>query len=400
MTSKNCSITAPKGFRAAGVHSGLKANNGLDLGLLVCDEPAVAAGAFTRNAVVAAPVELSRDHLKAQRARAIVVNSKNANACTGSRGLADAARMAETTAGHLGISSREVLVASTGVIGEFLPMNKIEAGIASASTQLADTAGAGRDFARSILTTDTKIKVAYRECECDDKKVRIAGAAKGSGMIAPNMATMLAFITTDVAITAGGLQLCLGQAVESSFNRITVDGQCSTNDSVFIMASGMAGNSPIHSAWGSAFAENLVEVCNELALAIVRDGEGATRVFHVVVRGAASHTDARLVSRSVADSPLVKTAVYAGDPNWGRIVQAAGASGAAVDPQRMTCDIGTVRVFDKGIAADFEESDAADQMLQDDVWIELDLGSGDGVAVTHSCDLSKKYVTINADYRT
>ncbi len=396
----NRTITGPVGFKAAGVTCGIKASGKPDLGLLVCDVPAVVAGCFTQNNVKAAPVEISREHIKSGIARGLVVNSGNANACTGERGLNDAEKMAHLLAGKMGVSTRDILVASTGIIGRFMEMQKITAGVNEAFGKLATDENSGMDFLNAIMTTDTTYKQSYREFEVSGQLIKIAGVAKGSGMICPNMATMLSFITTDAKLSPSDLRGQLAQAVSRSFNRITVDGDMSTNDTVLIFASGMACKEPLGSVWQSEFGENLYEVCNELALAVVRDGEGATKVFHVMVTGAKSYTQAHKIARSVASSPLVKTAVHGGDPNWGRIVCAAGYANVPFNPEHAACSIGNIVVFKDGIGQDADLTRLQDIMKQKDIWITLDLGDGDASDVVHSCDLSKGYIDINAFYHT
>jgi len=388
------------GFKASGVACGLKASGKPDVGLLVCDVPAVVAGSFTQNNVKAAPVQISREHIKSGIARGVVVNSGNANACTGERGLKDAEKMAQLAAIPLGISTPDILVASTGIIGRFLDMEKVADGINRAVAKLAADEPAGMDFLSAIMTTDTTYKQSYREFDVSGHTIRIAGVAKGSGMICPNMATMLSFITTDAKISASDLRVQLAQAVSRSFNRITVDGEMSTNDTVLLFASGMAWQEPLGSAWQSEFGENLYEVCNELALAIVADGEGATKVFHVMVTGAKSFTQAHKLARAIAQSLLVKTAIHGGDPNWGRIISAAGAASVPFNPLHATCSIGNIVVFKDGLGTEANLKRLEEIMKQKDIWITLDLGDGEASDVVHSCDLSKGYVDINAFYHT
>lgn len=396
----NQTITAPLGFKAAGVACGLKASGKPDLGLLVCDVPAVVAGCFTQNNVKAAPVEISREHIKSGIARGLVVNSGNANACTGERGLNDAEKMAQALAAKLGVSTRDILVASTGIIGRFLDMPKVMTGINEAFPKLANDEAAGTSFLHAIMTTDTTPKHSYREFQVQGQTVRIAGVAKGSGMICPNMATMLSFITTDAKLSVSDLRGHLAQAVGRSFNRITVDGEMSTNDTVLLFASGLACKEPMGAVWQSEFGENLYEVCNELALAIVADGEGATKTFHVMVTGAKSYTQAHKIARAVASSLLVKTAIHGGDPNWGRIISAAGAASVPFNPRHATCSIGNIVVFKNGLGENVDLPRLEEIMKQKDIWITLDLGDGEASDVVHSCDLSKGYVDINAFYHT
>ncbi|NLX05468.1 MAG: bifunctional glutamate N-acetyltransferase/amino-acid acetyltransferase ArgJ [Phycisphaerae bacterium] len=396
----NTTITAPRGFKAGAAACGIKSENKLDLAVLACDTRAACAACFTQNRVQAAPIQLSRDHVKEGYAQALVVNSGNANACTGPRGLDDAATMTQLVAGKLKISPRSVLVASTGVIGHPLDMAKVSNGVNHAYDNLGDTEDHGRAFAQAIMTTDLKPKSAYREFTVDNQTIRIAGCAKGSGMIAPNMATMLAFITTDAKIAPHDLRANLVQAVSRSFNRITVDGEMSTNDMVAVFASGLASDHELGETWLSPFGEYLYELCNELALAIVADGEGATKVFHVMVTAARNFTQAHKIARAVAQSLLVKTAIHGADPNWGRIISAAGAAGADFNPEQASCAIGNIVIFNRGTGADHDRDALADIMNKNDIWITLNLNHGEASDVVHSCDLSKQYVDINALYHT
>jgi len=397
------SLLTPKGFRAAGVRSGIKIKRGaLDVGVLLCERPATAAAVFTTNKVAAAPVILGRKIICRGRLRAVVVNSGNANACTGKRGLRDAKRMAELCARSLGISADEVLVASTGIIGRPLPMKKIKSGIEAACEKASASAKSALDFSRAIMTTDTRKKAAGRRFAIGKKMVTIAGVAKGAGMIAPNMATMLAFLTTDADITKKALQEALRTAVENSFNAITIDGHTSTNDTAAIMASGMAGNSRITSGTGSAakFTKMLTAVCSDLAYRIVADAEGGTKVVEVLVSGAASRADARSIARAIADSPLVKCAFYGKDPNWGRIVSAAGYCGARMNPLRTQLTIGGITVFKNGVPARADAKKLSNVMAKHDIAVHLKLGLGKAEYRCLTCDLSHQYVTINADYHT
>jgi glutamate N-acetyltransferase/amino-acid N-acetyltransferase len=396
----NTTITAPLGFKATGVACGLKASGKPDLGLLICDVPAAVAGCFTQNNVKAAPVEISREHIKSGYARGIIVNSGNANACTGERGLNDAQTMTQLVANKLKTSPRDILVGSTGIIGRFLDMEKITKGVDDAWPKLNNDEQAGTDFLQAIMTTDLAMKHSYREFEVNGKMIHIAGVVKGSGMINPNMATMLSFITTDAQIDPKDLRNHLAQAVSRSFNRITVDGEMSTNDTVLLMASGLATSEPMGHVWQSEFGENLYEICNELALAVVADGEGATKVFHVMVTGASSYTQANKIARSIAQSLLVKTAIHGGDPNWGRIISAAGAANVPFKSGHATCSIGNILVFKNGLGVDADMKRLEEIMQQKDIWITLDLGDGDASDVLHSCDLTKGYIDINAFYHT
>ncbi len=396
----NRSITSPRGFRASGISCGLKESGKRDLGLLICDVPASSAGCFTTNRFRAAPVEISVEHLKSGFSRGIVVNSGNANACTGERGFKNAKDMTHILAEKLGIKDEDILVASTGIIGNQLDMEKISKGITKAFNELGDNEASGLAFSESILTTDTKIKTAYTEFKIEDDIIRIAGSAKGSGMISPKMATMLAFITTDAKIVPEQLQKIIRKASDASFNRITVDGQMSTNDSVYIFASGLACRSELSEEQLEIFSSYLTEICSELALAIVEDGEGATKTFHVTVEGAKTTNDAHKIARAIADSLLVKTAIHGGDPNWGRIISAAGAAGVEFKPDTVVCSIGSEIVFQAGMPVCPNEEKIKQIMKQNDISISLRLNEGNASNTVHSCDLSKEYIEINAFYHT
>lgn len=396
-------LLTPKGFRAAGVACGIKTKPGTpDLALLVADAPAAAAALFTTNKVVAAPVVLDRRVIRSGRVRAIVVNSGNANACTGAQGLKDAKAMAAIAAKAVGVKPAEVLVGSTGIIGHFLPMEKVSAGICAAAGQLDSTPAAAEAFARAIMTTDLKMKMSAAQGQVGAATVTVAGVCKGSGMIAPNMATMLAYLTTDANIDSAALKVALRVAADVSFNAITVDGHSSTNDTVAILASGAAGGPEIvaGSSEFAAFSSLLFNVCQDLALQIVADGEGATRVVEVRIEGARSDKDARLAARAVANSPLVKCAVNGGDPNWGRVVSAVGYSGAKMDEGKLRHWIGDLLVFDAGMPTAFDQAAAGALMRGSRVLLRVDLGLGSANYTCWTCDLSKDYVSINADYHT
>ncbi|MDP6380396.1 MAG: bifunctional glutamate N-acetyltransferase/amino-acid acetyltransferase ArgJ, partial [Phycisphaerae bacterium] len=376
------SILTPKGFRAAGVSAGIKTKRGaLDVGALVCERPATAAALFTTNKVVGAPVTVSREAIRGGKLRALIVNSGNSNACTGRRGLQDARRMTRLCANALGISAGEVLVASTGIIGVPMPMKKIAEGIQAACSKVSASAKAADDFAASILTTDLRKKVAGRQFLLGKKKITIAGVAKGSGMIAPNMATMLAFLTTDADITAKALQGARKTAADESFNALTVDGHTSTSDTVAIMASGLAENTRMKpgSAGAKKFAKALGEVCRDLAYQIVADAEGGTKVIEVRVSGAASPEDAKKAARAIADSPLVKCAFNGEDPNWGRIVSAAGYSGAALDPARVDLEVNGHLLYRHGSPATFD-AETVSESIRAERETSIVLRVGDGPA--------------------
>ncbi|NLX58083.1 MAG: bifunctional glutamate N-acetyltransferase/amino-acid acetyltransferase ArgJ [Phycisphaerae bacterium] len=399
----DASILSPKGFRAAGVACGLKSVAGKkDLAILVADQAAGAAAVFTTNQVAAAPVLLSRETIKRGRPRAVVVNSGNANCCTGEQGLADAREMVRLAAEAVGAQPDEMLVCSTGKIGEPMPMDKVAAGIRDAAQALRSDAQAAADFAAAIMTTDTVTKTCCLTDRIGKADVTVAGACKGSGMIAPNMATMLAFITTDAHIGSRALTAALRTAVAGSFNLVSVDSDTSTNDTVIALASGAAGRREIQQGSDEyvAFSALLRKVCLDLALQIAADGEGATRVIEVRVEGAATEQDARAAARAIVDSPLVKCAVHGGDPNWGRVVAAAGRSGARVDVARMKHWIGDTLVFDAGTPTDFDVAACEQHMKGPRVLLRVDLGVGTEDHTCYGCDLSRDYVTINADYHT
>jgi glutamate N-acetyltransferase/amino-acid N-acetyltransferase len=393
-------VTAPRGFRAAGVPCGIKASGAPDLSLVVSDAPAAAAGVFTTNLAVAAPVLISREHLARSRGRgrAVVINSGCANACTGPDGMEHARAMAQQTAAALGCDIQDVLVASTGVIGVKLEMAKVRKGITTAAGQLATNGGA--DAARAIMTTDPFPKEAAVEASSAAGAYRVGGMAKGSGMIEPSMATMLGVLTTDAQVEPALLQHALALVVNDTFNAITVDGECSTNDCVLVLAGGESGVR-ITEEGLSGFATALRAVCEPLAVGIVRGGEGATKLITVRVAGAASDQDARRAARAIANSLLVKTAVHGGDPNWGRLIAVAGRSGAAFSLEGAAVRIGPVVLFRDGTPFDDRAPEAAEYLGSRDIDIEVNLGTG-GTGRSHiwTCDLSADYVRINAEYRT
>jgi glutamate N-acetyltransferase / amino-acid N-acetyltransferase len=403
-------VTAARGFRAAGVSAGIKANNGLDLALLVSDTPAQAAAVFTTNLAQAAPVVVSREHLARSGglASAIVVNSGCANACTGDEGMQVARDMAEETARAVKCATEQVLVASTGVIGVALPIEKIRRGLPAAMAALAGDQGAAA--ARAIMTTDpfpkeaaTRIAIGRSAARPGDSHdsigAVIGGMAKGSGMIEPMMATMLAFVTTDAAVPQPLLDRALREAVNDSFNAITVDGDCSTNDCVMLLANGVSGAVVDEASYGT-FVAGLREVCRELALGIVRGGEGATKLVTVIVKGAVSEADARHAAKAIANSLLVKTAIHGGDPNWGRLIAVAGRAGVPFELSRAAVTIGSVVLFKNGRPYDEAAPDAAAYLKGKDIEVSVDLGAGSASSTVWTCDLSAEYVRINADYRT
>jgi glutamate N-acetyltransferase/amino-acid N-acetyltransferase len=391
----------PSGFRYAARATGIKKSGKLDLAVIVADQPAVCAGTFTTNRVVAAPVILTRERTRTGWCQAILVNSGNANACTGKQGLVDAQRCAALMASSLGIAEELVAVCSTGVIGVPLPMGRFEEQIPVLAAELA---GEGIDaVAGAIMTTDAFPKVAVRRvvkggCDC-----RIVGLAKGAGMIHPNMATMLAFVLTDATLDGPLADTLLRRAVERTFNRITVDRDTSTNDTVLLLASGAAGTPPLVAASPAveAFAVALEEVLQELAKLIVRDGEGATKLVRVQVEGAACEADALEVARSVATSALVKTAFFGADANWGRIIAAAGYAGVEIDPDRVRILFNDVPMVEGGLGLGAEQEAKATAVLkQGEFTVTIGLGLGSGSAWYYTSDLNYEYVRINADYRS
>jgi len=391
-------ITAPCGFEAAGVRCGIK-SRGRDLALIYTLSPACGAGVFTTNRFQAAPVLVTKDRVGRERIHGCIINSGNANACTGRRGHRDALRAADLTAAALGAPRRSILVSSTGVIGEPLPMTKLAAGIKMAVAALGPDGGA--HAAEAILTTDTRPKSTALEFDLDGRPVRVGGIAKGSGMIAPSMATMLAFLTTDADISPGLLQSCLLASVERSFHRVTVDGDTSTNDMVLLLANGQAEAGSVTARHGlSRFQAALDRVCTHLAQEIVRDGEGASRFIEVRVEGALSEKDARQIARTIAGSPLVKTAIAGGDPNWGRVLAAAGRAGVRFRPELVDLRLGGVAVVRRGAACSHDESAARAAVSGDEVVLALDLNAGKHEAVIWTCDLTAAYVRINSQYRT
>ena len=394
-------ITAPLGFTSAALHCGIKARTGaLDLTVVAAGQRVAAAGLFTTNLAQAAPVLLSKRHLQltSGMARAIVVNSGCANACTGSQGLADAEMMAREVAAALGCPVEEVLVASTGVIGVNLPMGKVGTGIRAAAAQLAR--GRGSDTARAIMTTDPFPKEDAVRVETAAGTFSIGGTAKGSGMIEPNMATMIGLLTTDAHVPPALLRRALEESARDTFNAITVDGECSTNDTLFAMASGASGVTIDEDGY-PALLEGLLVVSRRLAIDIVRGGEGATKVIRVTVQDARSGDDARRIARTIANSPLVKTAVHGADPNWGRIVAAAGRSGVTFDINRATVHVGGILLFENGLPHDEAATRAAEHMKGSDIDIQVHVGTGGGIEATiWTCDLSAEYVRINGEYRT
>jgi glutamate N-acetyltransferase/amino-acid N-acetyltransferase len=391
-------ITSPKGFKAAGIHVGVKpGSTKKDLALVYSEAPASAAAVYTSTRVQAAPIQVDREHLQDGKARAVVLNSGNANACTGAQGLENARRMCRQTAAALKLHGDEVLVCSTGVIGVQLPIEAIEKGIPAAAAALAAQGGA--DAAQAIMTTDTVPKTHAVELASG---LRVGGMAKGAGMIAPNMATMLAVVASDAAVAPSLLREMLGQATRRSFNCVTVDGDMSTNDTLIVLANGAAGAPLIDKAGAAAdeFYAGLEEVCRQLARQIARDGEGATKLVAIRVANAQSEEEARKVGLSVANSSLVKTAIFGCDPNWGRILCAVGYSGAEIDPAKVEVSLCGTPIYGGGSGRDFDKEKLIAAMREKDIPIHIDLRRGAATAEIYTCDLSYEYVRVNAEYTT
>ncbi|MFO7901652.1 MAG: bifunctional glutamate N-acetyltransferase/amino-acid acetyltransferase ArgJ [Pirellulaceae bacterium] len=394
--------SVPEGFRVAGVHAGIKSSpEKLDLSLIVGVEPCVAAGVYTRNRVVAAPVAVDRDRTPGDHVRVLVANSGNANACTGERGFQNALEMGELAARSCDAAAEQSLVLSTGIIGEYLPMEKIGAGIDRAARQLGDDETALLNAARGILTTDTHEKMAARSVQLDTRRVEIVGFAKGSGMIGPQMATMLAVLMTDAPLHPHTAQHVLQRAVDASFNCISVEGHTSTNDSVILLASGKAGGHELSGPDLTRFAETLQTLCVDLARMIPADGEGASHLMTIDVAGCATPQDAQRIAKTVANSALVKTAVAGADPNWGRIVSAAGYASVPFDPNQLQLYVNGILLFARGIPASFDASAVSDSIARNrDTHIELVFDRGHATTRFWTSDLTVDYVRINADYHT
>lgn len=393
-------VTFAKGFTAAGVKAGIKKSGNLDVAVIYTKTQAVVAGTFTQNKVAAAPVYVSKQVVATGTAHAIVANAGCANACTGQQGLDDAHKMAQIAADELGVNANDVIVGSTGVIGVNLPMDKLEAGIKDA---VANLSADGSDNAgRAIITTDTHSKSVTCEFELSGKTVRMGAIAKGSGMIRPNMATMLCYITTDIAIDQALLQKAVSGCVEKSFNMISVDGDMSTNDMVIVLANGEANNAKIteENADYQIFFDKLMMLCTELAKQIAADGEGASKFLTINVKGAKSFADAKTVGMAIANSPLVKTAFFGEDPNWGRVICAVGYSGADMVPEKTVVKFGGITIFANGTGATYDEKALAHVMKEKDIVIDIELNMGQEDATVWSCDLSYEYVKINGEYHT
>lgn len=396
------SVVIPREFVFAAVHCGIKRDPAKrDLGLVVSRRPATAVGVYTQNRIFSAPVGWDRAHTPSDRVRAVVVNSGNANACTGEQGYRDAAEMARLTGEFIGATADEVLVLSTGIIGEFLPMDRISQGIRLAASQLSSDPQAFLAVAEALLTTDKYRKVAGSELQGSGQVVRLAGMAKGAGMISPRMATMLAVILTDAAVDPEAADRLLREAVNQSFNCISVDGHMSTNDTVLFLANGSSGVAVGGELSREFFAEKLTEVCQSLARAIVSDGEGASHLVTIDVSGCKTREDALQVARTVANSPLVKTAITGADPNWGRIVSAVGYSGVPFDPQKLTLDVNGFLLYQHGRPIPFDPEAVSRSIRQSpEVFVHIRLEEGTASARFWTCDLTTEYVRINADYHT
>lgn len=393
-------VTFPKGFKAAGVRAGIKKSGNLDLALIYTKKEAAVAGVFTTNAVAAAPVIVSREVARKGKAHAIVANAGCANACTGRIGIDNARKMAELAAKELGCDKGEVLVGSTGIIGVNLPMDKVASGIKAAAAELSDDGS--RNAGNAIITTDTYSKACSTEVEIGGKAVRFGAIAKGSGMIQPNMATMLCYITTDAKISSGLLQKALSDIVEVSFNMISVDGDMSTNDTVLVLANGESGMAEIKdgSIEYEKFYEVLLTICQEMSKRIASDGEGATKFLTINVHGAKTFADAKTVAMSIARSPLVKTAFFGEDPNWGRVICAVGYAGASMVPEKTVIRFGGIAVYANGLGADFDMDAIHAVMAEHDIVIDVEMGLGEASATVWSCDFSYEYVKINGEYHT
>lgn len=389
-------VTSVPGFLAGATCCGIKKAHELDLALLYSQEPCVAAAVFTRNRIQAAPVQLSRQRFRRARPRAVVANSGCANACVGKPGMRDATEMTRIAAQNLALPPEEVLVASTGVIGVRLPLDRIREGLTSI---VLDKQG-GHAFARAIMTTDTVSKEAATTVDLGTARVTIGGVAKGSGMIHPDLATMLVFLCTDLRAGARFLRSALRRAVANSFNLLSIDGDTSPSDSVFLLANGIAGNPGLDGYTGSVFEEALTGLCQQLADSIARDGEGATKVIKVTVEGALDQGQARRAARTIVSSPLVKAAVHGNDPNWGRIVTALGRSGVEVREDRLDVYLCNTCVMKEGQPVYFDPADVRTSLAAPEVLIRVHLNLGQGAAIARGCDLSEEYVTINSSYTT
>jgi len=410
-------LLSPKGFRAGGAYAGIKTRKVNDVGVLACDTLATAAAAFTTNKVFAAPIAVGRQHAADGKLRGLVINSGNANACTGKRGLQDANEMCALAAAQLKCKPADILPGSTGIIGHHLPMAKVRRGIVEASQNLGNSSEHSIAFNDAILTTDTRRKFAAARLKLGKQTITLTGICKGAGMIGPRLAlaqarrsggvkpqgrhaTMLAYILTDAQVSAPALRKLLQPAVNKSFNSVTIDDHTSTNDTAVLLASGASSGKINTIAAAKTFLDALTELCQSLAQQIAADGEGATKVVRIDVTRAKTDRDADLISRSIANSPLVKCAMHGNDPNWGRIVSAAGMCGASFDPDRATLTLQGVEVFRRGQPVPFDPATVSELLAAKEVVVKLDCGHGKSSHTLWTCDLSKEYVTINADYHT
>jgi glutamate N-acetyltransferase/amino-acid N-acetyltransferase len=399
-------LLSPRGFVASGIYAGIKTRQTADVGLLLCDRAATAAAVFTTNKVFAAPVKIGREHVKSGKLRGIVLNSGNANACTGKQGVKDARRMCELAASVAKCKPTEILPSSTGIIGHLLPMEKVSRGIMEAGQYLGNSAEHSLLFNDAIMTTDTRRKRAAVEFRIGRKKAILAGICKGAGMIGPRMAlpgtkhaTLLAYLTTDAQIAAPLLRKLLQLATDTSFNAVTIDDHTSTNDTACVLASGY-GAKITGGKSANTFADALNEVCQSLAYQIAADGEGATKVVTITVRQAKTQADAFAMAKAIADSPLVKCAMHGNDPNWGRIVSAAGLAGVPFDPDKATLTLQDTIVYKTGAPVPFDAAEVSNSLKAPEVKVDLACRLGKAEARVWTCDLSKDYVTINADYHT
>lgn len=409
----NLHLLSPKGFSAAGTYAGIKSKQTPDVGLLVADGgPVSAAAVFTTNRVFAAPVAIGRKHVASGKLRGVVVNSGNANACTGRQGEKDAIAMCKLAAGQVGADPHEFLPSSTGIIGHLLPMERVEAGIRTVGPKLGNTEQHALDFAAAILTTDTRRKAASARFKVGKNTVTLSGVCKGAGMIGPRMAlpdnkslkglhaTMLAYLTTDAAIPPALLRKIFGVSADASFNAVTIDDHTSTNDTAVLLASGASGGKIDSPKTMKSFTAALDEVCQSLAYQIAADGEGATKVVRIEIRNAKDDASARAIARTIANSPLVKCAMHGNDPNWGRIVSAAGYAGVSFDPSKSTLTLQDTPVFRAGQPLKFDAESVSKSLAKPEVHVLLDCKLGKSTFTIWTCDLSKDYVTINADYHT
>jgi len=399
--SSETPLEIPLGFRAAAVKAGIKPSGGLDLAVLVSDRPCAAAGTFTTNRVCAAPVRWDRPLVPSRSIRAIVINAGNANAATGAQGDENAKATATSAAAQLGCQATEVLVASTGVIGHQLPMDNFREGLDRALQALSDDQASYRTAAQAIMTTDTRPKIVSHRAELDGRAISLLGLAKGAAMIGPRMATMLGFLLTDANVEPPDLQAILSEAVEASFNCISVEGHTSTNDTVLLLANGASGGEPLRGEALAQFAALVHSTCQTLARMIPDDGEGATHLITIDVEGASDREEARTIARAVADSPLVKTAIHGADPNWGRIVSAAGYSGVPFEEQELSLWLNDTPLYRNGAPLDFDAAAvSAGLRSQREATIRLTLSRGSGTIRFWTCDLTAEYIRLNADYTT